>query len=106
MPNILDSTSAILGSRLGRSVAIANNTPNTSIVAGGPNYNEYQGCIRMFCYNTNTSSMENFDVYGTTGRTYRPAAASTYPQEESEAGGPSLRSGYALPPPGATGHLG
>ena len=67
---ILPSTSAILGSRLGRSVAIANNTPNTSIVAGGPNYNEYQGCIRMFCYNTNTSSMENFDVYGTTGSNF------------------------------------
>ena len=45
----LPSASVILGSRLGRSVAIADNTPNTSIVTGGPNYKEYQGCIRMFC---------------------------------------------------------
>ena len=41
-------------------------------------------------------------------RPYRPAAASTHtiPQKEDRTGDPSLRSGYARPPPGATGQLG
>jgi len=35
-----------------------------------------------------------------------PVRSDQHPQNEVRAGGPSLRSGYALPPTGATGHLG
>ena len=63
----LPPSSPILGSRLGKSVAISN---QPSIVLGGPDYNEYQGVVRMFAYNNLTMSIDFSDIYGTSGSNF------------------------------------
>lgn len=57
----------ILGSKLGRSVGISN---KPSIILGGPNYNEYQGVIRMFDYDPTIDDYNFFDEYGTPGSNF------------------------------------